>query len=168
MALCCSEEILMDIWGENQITLKYMPREAVELLSLSIFKTQGGQALGLTLKWALLHAGCWTGWNVEVLSNLNFSVILWSFPWYASTDTFSFLSFLGQQPPLEEPYSTFFSPPWLHAVLATGQVLQVLSYLIVYNPVTCYGWQTVAARWHLQKLRYLTLFDPAKTPADVS
>lgn len=40
----------MDIWGENQITLKYMPREAVELLSLSIFKTQGGQALGLTLK----------------------------------------------------------------------------------------------------------------------
>lgn len=137
MALCCSEEILMDIWGENQITLKYMPREAVELLSLSIFKTQGGQALGLTLKWALLHAGCWTGWNVEVLSNLNFSVILWSFPWYASTDTFSFLSFLGQQPPLEEPYSTFFSPPGSMQSLQQDRFSRffLISLFIILSPV---------------------------------
>lgn len=137
MALCCSEEILMDIWGENQITLKYMPREAVELLSLSIFKTQGGQALGLTLKWALLHAGCWTGWNVEVLSNLNFSVILWSFPWYASTDTFSFLNFLGQQPPLEEPYSTFFSPPGSMQSLQQDRFSRffLISLFIILSPV---------------------------------
>lgn len=30
----------------------------------------------------------------------------------------------------------FLLPTWLHAVLATGQVLQVLSHLLVCNPLT--------------------------------
>lgn len=50
MALCCNKEILVDIWGKKQITLEYVPREAVELLSLRVFNPQGGQTLGLTLK----------------------------------------------------------------------------------------------------------------------
>ena len=33
----------------------------------------------------------------------------------------------------------FLLPTWLHAVLATGQVLQVLFHLLIYDPITSYG-----------------------------
>lgn len=49
-ALCCNKEILVGICEKKQITLEYVPRKTVELLSLRIFMTQNGQAPSLTLK----------------------------------------------------------------------------------------------------------------------
>lgn len=150
-AIRLNKAILIDICGKKPITLEYVPRKAVELLSLRVFMTQCGQAPSLTVKWALLCAGYWTGWTIEVLSNPNCSVIVWfPYSWHASTDAFPLpqisirrlcgkiqqwerwprhlcISGARQQLHLEELLGHFPLPLWLHAVLPTGQVAGAFS-----------------------------------------
>lgn len=68
-------EILMDIWEKNQTTLECVPES---LWNCWVFRTQGGQALDLTLN----CSGCWTGCRSPFQSKLLCNTLTLFLRWF--------------------------------------------------------------------------------------